>query len=284
MKRWAWVVTQYLDADNAGTGSLARDAERPALVEAARAQQPVTQPTAAVHAVAACPLAFSRTIHQRGQYQGRCAVTLIAPKQFTAEGWFGQTDFSLCLKHVDSDGDARQDSVFITVWKQWDFTWGWTAPSPPRGWLGGGWNRLQRLFKRHGGQHLWCQCPQHGQHQGWWCCTALCAGRCRCMGPIAWGDTRWRRPAASGPASKRGAGAGLCAQRHRPGTHAPPLWAALHEEIPRAPHGPRPRPVHRALQRLVGQRKKRPVGRPVLDGRTPATTCTRARPWGRARS
>ena len=52
---------------------------------------------------------------------------------------------------MDSDGDARQDSVFITVWKQWDLYLGvGTAPEPAQGWLGGRGSRLQRLFKRHG--------------------------------------------------------------------------------------------------------------------------------------
>lgn len=42
-------------------------------------------------------------------------------KQHQASGWFGQTDFALCQRHVDEDGDARDDSVYITVWKTWDF-------------------------------------------------------------------------------------------------------------------------------------------------------------------
>ncbi|RYF68363.1 MAG: WD40 repeat domain-containing protein, partial [Comamonadaceae bacterium] len=38
-----------------------------------------------------------------------------------AYGWFQQTDFSVCRRHVDDDGDQRDDNVFITVWKTWDF-------------------------------------------------------------------------------------------------------------------------------------------------------------------
>ena len=148
------IPPQYLDADNAGTGSLAEMLNAPALVEAARAQQPVTQPTAAVHALLPpVPSFFQDESISVANIRAAVQSPLIAPKQFTAEGWFGQTDFSLCRKHVDSDGDARQDSVFITVWKQWDFYLGVDSPEPAQGWLGGGWSRLQRLFKRHGGQH-----------------------------------------------------------------------------------------------------------------------------------
>ena len=46
---------------------------------------------------------------------------LIGPKEHQASGWFGQTDFALCQRHVDAEGDARDDSLFITVWKTWDF-------------------------------------------------------------------------------------------------------------------------------------------------------------------
>jgi hypothetical protein len=46
---------------------------------------------------------------------------VIAHKQFTATGWFGQTDFLLCRQHVDASGDRRDDHIHITVWKAWDF-------------------------------------------------------------------------------------------------------------------------------------------------------------------
>lgn len=46
---------------------------------------------------------------------------VIGPKERTATGWFDQTDFSLCQRHVDGEGDHRDDNVFITVWKTWDF-------------------------------------------------------------------------------------------------------------------------------------------------------------------
>lgn len=46
---------------------------------------------------------------------------VIGPKERTATGWFDQTDFSLCQRHVDGEGDQRDDNVFITVWKTWDF-------------------------------------------------------------------------------------------------------------------------------------------------------------------
>jgi len=48
-----------------------------------------------------------------------CAA--VARKQHQASGWFGQTDFSLCQRHVDEDGNPRDASVFMTIWKTWDF-------------------------------------------------------------------------------------------------------------------------------------------------------------------
>ena len=46
---------------------------------------------------------------------------VVGPRQYTASGWFGQTDFALCQRHEDALGDLRDDNVFITVWKTWDF-------------------------------------------------------------------------------------------------------------------------------------------------------------------
>lgn len=46
---------------------------------------------------------------------------VVTHKEKKAYGWFGQSDFSLCRRHVDADGDQRDDNVFITVWKTWDF-------------------------------------------------------------------------------------------------------------------------------------------------------------------
>lgn len=48
-------------------------------------------------------------------------MPLIGPREHTASGWFGQTDFLLCQRHVDAAGDLRDDHVFITLWKRWDF-------------------------------------------------------------------------------------------------------------------------------------------------------------------
>ena len=58
---------------------------------------------------------------------------VIGPKERTATGWFEQTDFSLCQKHVDGEGDRRDDSVFITVWKTWDFYLSVEHPPERRG-------------------------------------------------------------------------------------------------------------------------------------------------------
>ena len=47
--------------------------------------------------------------------------SVVALREHTASGWFAQTDFVICRRHLDADGDQRDDSVYVTVWKQWDF-------------------------------------------------------------------------------------------------------------------------------------------------------------------
>jgi hypothetical protein len=46
---------------------------------------------------------------------------LIARRAHRLQDWFGDTDYALCRRHVDAEGDQREDSVFITVWRRWDF-------------------------------------------------------------------------------------------------------------------------------------------------------------------
>jgi len=73
---------------------------------------------------AALPIAddvFTGTDISIGNLRAALRSPVIPHKQFTATGWFGQTDFLLCRKHVDADGDARDDHIHITVWKTWDF-------------------------------------------------------------------------------------------------------------------------------------------------------------------
>lgn len=135
--------------DNAGTGSLAEMLDAPAVLDAARAQRPLTHSTADVHALWPPPPAvFADESISVANIEAAVRCPLIAPKEFTAQGWFDQTDFVLCRQHVDADGDARQDSVFITLWKQWDFYLGIDRPSPPKGWLLDGWAQLRARILR----------------------------------------------------------------------------------------------------------------------------------------
>jgi hypothetical protein len=46
---------------------------------------------------------------------------VVAHKTTTSADWFGQTEFSLCQRHVDADGDQREDSVYLTIWQRWEF-------------------------------------------------------------------------------------------------------------------------------------------------------------------
>lgn len=68
------------------------------------------------------------------QLRALLTTRLMPRKVYTLQDWFGTTDFSLCRRHVDADGDARQDSVYLTVWKTWDFYFGIEEPLPRQGW------------------------------------------------------------------------------------------------------------------------------------------------------
>ena len=56
-------------------------------------------------------------------------------KEKVAYGWFGQTDFTLCRRHIDGEGDQRDDNIYITVWKTWDFYIGVTQEPAVQGTL-----------------------------------------------------------------------------------------------------------------------------------------------------
>ena len=40
---------------------------------------------------------------------------LIGPKEHQASGWFGQTDFALCQRHVDAEGEVWSGGQVQTV-------------------------------------------------------------------------------------------------------------------------------------------------------------------------
>ncbi|RLJ39708.1 WD40 repeat domain-containing protein [Acidovorax sp. 106] len=140
-----------LAADDAGTGSLAQLLDPAEVLRAAKAQQPLTQPTALVHALLPplpIPGLFADESLSAANLLAAVRSPIIAHKEHTAAGWFGQTDFSLCRQHVDADGDARDNSVFITVWKQWDFYLAVDHPEHRRGLLGTALAALQGVLKR----------------------------------------------------------------------------------------------------------------------------------------
>ena len=258
----------------------------PALVQAAGAQQPVTQPTAAVHALLPPVPSFPGRIHQRSPISGPLyshpdrAQTIHGRRLVWSRPTFAVP------QTLDSDGDTRQDSVFITVWKQWDFYLGWTARA--RAGLAGrrmGTGSSACSNATAGNTPVVPSARSTGSTPGLVVLYRPMRKALPVHGPRwRWGDEDGAQtPPPSRPASKRGAGCWtMCAK-------APPRHAhhrcgrPCMKQLPlRASRPSRPRPVHRALQRLVGQRKKRPVGRrPVLDGRTPACL-HQGEPWGRA--
>ena len=108
---------------------------RPRVVAAARAGQGVVRASADIHA--AWPVAADLCADGAISVQNILAVVkspVVAHKEHTASGWLLQTDFAICQRHVDADGDQRADNVFITVWKTWDFYLAVEpAPKPPSG-------------------------------------------------------------------------------------------------------------------------------------------------------
>lgn len=96
--------------------------DRARIVAAVRAGKNATRSNAEIHAM--LPLQADLFADEAISVRNILAAVhnpVIAPKEHTATGWFQQTDFSLCQRHVDAQGDQRDDHVFITVWKTWDF-------------------------------------------------------------------------------------------------------------------------------------------------------------------
>lgn len=105
-----------------GQGDLARMLHRDRVVATVRAGGSAVCSSDAIHA--AQPLAHDLGAGDAITVENILAVVrspVIAHKEYSAAGWFGQTDFVLCKRHVDEEGDRRDDSVYITVWKTWDF-------------------------------------------------------------------------------------------------------------------------------------------------------------------
>jgi len=126
----------FLDGVDAGEDGLAAMISRRQVLAAVRAGQSAVRSSAYIHAdqPAADDLCADNSI----SIENILAVVhtpVIAHKEHKAYGWFRQTDFSLCQRHVDDEGDARDDNVFITVWKTWDFYLSVEQAPAPRNWL-----------------------------------------------------------------------------------------------------------------------------------------------------
>lgn len=74
---------------------------------------------------------------------------VVAHKAHTGGDWFDQTQFLLCQRHTDEDGDLHHDSVRITVWQRWEFYLA-AEQQPLHQGLAGRWRRLTAaLTQRH---------------------------------------------------------------------------------------------------------------------------------------
>lgn len=113
---------EFLHGATSGEEGLAAMLDRPQVVAAVRAGDSAVHSSANIQA--AWPLAHDLCADNSISVPNILAVVhtpVIAHKEHKAYGWFQQTDFSICQRHVDEDGDQRDDNVFITVWKTWDF-------------------------------------------------------------------------------------------------------------------------------------------------------------------
>ncbi len=113
---------EFLDAAAPGADGISALLDRDAVVAAVRGGDSATRSTDDIQAV--FPIAHDLCADNAISIDNILAVLhtpLIAHKQRKAYGWFQQTDFSLCQRHVDEEKDQRDDNVFITVWKTWDF-------------------------------------------------------------------------------------------------------------------------------------------------------------------
>lgn len=113
---------EFLDDADTGADGINALLNRDAVVSAVRAGDRATRSSADIHAL--FPIAHDLCADNAISVENIMAVLhtpVIAHKQYKAFGWFQQTDFSLCQRHVDEEEDQRDDNVFITVWKTWDF-------------------------------------------------------------------------------------------------------------------------------------------------------------------
>ncbi|WP_200954203.1 polymer-forming cytoskeletal protein [Acidovorax sp. Root70] len=127
---------EFYDGVDAGEGGLAAMLNRNQVLAAVRAGHSAVRTSAGIDADQ--PMAHDLCADNAISIENIRAVVhtpVIAHKEHKASGWFQQTDFSLCQRHVDEEGDARDDNVFITVWKAWDFYLSVEQVPAPRNWL-----------------------------------------------------------------------------------------------------------------------------------------------------
>lgn len=115
-------LPEFHDGIDDGEGSISNMLSRNRVVAAVRAGENATRSSDEIHATLPLDVGlFSDEAISIHNILAAVHTPVIGPKEHKAIGWFQQTDFSLCQRHVDADGDQRDDNVFITVWKTWDF-------------------------------------------------------------------------------------------------------------------------------------------------------------------
>jgi hypothetical protein len=141
--------TEFHDGAGDGETGIRPLLHRPGVVAAVRAGTSTTRSSAEIRALlpVEADLFADETISERN-ILAAVHSPVIGPKEHTAAGWFGRTDFFLCQRHVDADGDPRDDHVLITVWKTWDFYLA-VAQVPARA---GPWGQLARLAATFSGR------------------------------------------------------------------------------------------------------------------------------------
>jgi hypothetical protein len=95
----------------------------PALRARALRAEPLLQPAEALPGLFAplVPPATATSAIDIAAIRALVDGPLLARRQQRLQDWFGEIDYALCRRHVDASGQPHEDSVFITVWRQWDF-------------------------------------------------------------------------------------------------------------------------------------------------------------------
>jgi hypothetical protein len=118
----ALIASSYFDGVDAGEDGLADMLDRQAIVTALRAGRPVLcLGTALSESMLQADDLFDGEAFSANNILAVVRSAVVPANERTAIGWFAQTDFVLSQRHVDKDGDQRDDYVLICVWSRWDF-------------------------------------------------------------------------------------------------------------------------------------------------------------------